>query len=132
MNLVRVLGGILPLPDAMWARQRTKVEQLLESKLPVYQQAAAFAPDGTANAAAASVGMNKLLLAVLRNEPADPVLFVPYDVKKLNRSVPVKITGVSIQNNTLSITAEQMTASERATLLERLRAPADTETAAAR
>jgi hypothetical protein len=132
MSLVHVLGGILPLPNAVWSKQRAKVEQLLQSKLPAYQQAAALAPDGTANAAAASAGMNKMLLAILRGEPADPVLFVPYDPGKLSRSLPVKITNVSIHDNAMTITAEQMTNSERAGLLERLHAPSQTETAVAR
>jgi uncharacterized protein YpmS len=132
MNMVRVLGGILPLPDALWSSKRERMEQYLQAKLPAYQQAAAMMPDGTANSAAASAAMNKLLQSVLHDDAADPVLFVPYDVKKLSRSVPVKITAVSIQNNTLTITAEQMTAAERAGLLDRLRAPYDSATAAAR
>jgi hypothetical protein len=132
MNLVHVLGGILPLPDAAWSKQREKLERLLQAKLPAYQQAAALAPDGTANAAAASAGMNKMLLAVLRGEPADPVLFVPYDPNKLSRSLPVKVTAVSIHDNAMTITAEPMTNAERAALLERLHAPSETETAVAR
>ena len=132
MNLVRVLGGILPLPDALWSSKRERMQQYLQAKLPAYQQEAAMMPDGTANSAAASAAMNKLLQSVLHNDPADPVLFVPYDLHKLNRSVPVKITAVAIQNNTLTITAEQMTAVERGALLDRLRAPYDVATAAAR
>lgn len=132
LRIARVLGGILPLPDAVWARKREKIERLLESKLPAYQQSAALSSDGTANSAASAAGMNKLLLAVLRGESAEPVLFIPYDVKKLNRSVPVKITAVTIENNTLKMTAEQMTTAERDAMLERLRAPYQTTTAVAR
>ncbi len=132
MNLVHVLGGILPLPDAMWARQREKIERTLKSNLPTYQQAAKISADGAANSAAASAGMDKLLLAVLHREPADPVVFVPYDRGNLGRSLPVKITAVSIGDNTLTITADQMTSAERDALLQRLRAAYDDATAVAR
>jgi hypothetical protein len=37
--------------------------------------------------------------------------------------LPVKITAVSIQNNTLTVTAEQMTGAQRDALLRNLRAP---------
>src|SRR4051794_13253934 len=123
MNLVRVLGGVLPLPDALWASKRARMEQYLAEKLPTYQQAASVAPDGTANSAAASAAMNKLLQSILHGDPAEPALFVPYDVRQLNRSVPVKITAVTVQNNTLTITAEQMTTREREAMMDRLRAP---------
>lgn len=132
MSIARVLGGILPLPDAVWARKRERIERMLRSKLPGYQQAAALSDDGTANSAASSAGMNKLLLSVLRGAAADPVLFIPYDVQKLNRSLPVKITAVMIENDTMTITAEQMTPAERESMLERLRAPYQTATAAVR
>jgi hypothetical protein len=123
MNLVRVLGGILPMPDALWANPRQRIVRMLQSKLPMYQNEATIGSDGSANSAAASIGMNKLLLAVLHRKTADPVLFVPYDVRNLNRTLPVKITAVSIQNNTLTVTAEQMTSAERSALLTKLRAP---------
>jgi hypothetical protein len=123
MNLVRVLGGILPMPAALYARPRRKIGRLLESNLPVYQNSATIADDGAANASASAAGMNKLLLAVLNGDSADPVLFVPYDLRNINRTLPVKITALSIENNTLTVTAEQMTAAERAAFLRNLRAP---------
>jgi hypothetical protein len=123
MDLVRVLGGILPMPSALWARPRERIGRLLESRLPIYQNSATIAADGTANASASAAGMNKLLLAVLNGNSADPVLFVPYDLRNLNRTLPVKITAVSIENNMLTVTAEQMTSVERSALVGRLRAP---------
>jgi len=123
MNLARVLGGILPMPTALYARPRRKVVRLLELNLPVYQESAMIAADGVANSSASAAGMNKLLLAVLNGDSADPVLFVPYDLRNINRTLPVKITAVSIQNNTLTVTAEQMTGAQRDALLRNLRAP---------
>jgi hypothetical protein len=132
MNLVRVLGGILPLPDAMWADQRDKIEHLLASKLPALQRDSRFAPDGTANASAASASMNKLLWSILHREPADPVVFVPCEQFNLAPSIPTKITAVSIQNDTLTMTVQQMTGAERESLMERLRSPAEDATAMSR
>ena len=129
MNLVRVMGGVLPLPDAMWASKREKIQAMLKASLAEYQPSASLAADGTANSAAASAEWSKLLLAVLNYESSDPVVFIPYDMKHLNRSVPAKITGIAIQNGTLTMTVEQMTAAEREALMERLRTPYSTATA---
>jgi hypothetical protein len=132
MDLVRVMGGLLPLPDAMWADKREKFEKMLRSELPKYQRSAKFSSEGTANGAAASAAMDKLLLATLNREPAAPVVFVPYQVSRLNSSVPAKITAVSIQDHTLTMTVEQMTTDERDALLTWLREPYDMATVMAR
>jgi hypothetical protein len=132
MTLVHVLGGILPMPTPLYAGPRRKLERMLQMQLPIYQNSAAMSSDGTANASASAAGMNKLLQAVLHGDTADPVLFVPYDLRNLSRTLPVKITGVSIENNILTVTAEQMTSAERKALMSSLRAPyiPDTMTAA--
>jgi len=123
MNLVRVVGGVLPLPDIIWARRRKQILNLLTRKLPALQQRATIAPDGTASPAAAEAAMNKLLQAVLGHQTADPVIFLPYDVRNLDHCVPVTVSAVSIQNDTLTLTIQQMTAPQRQALLQRLRMP---------
>ena len=38
LNLVRVQGGMLTVPDAMWSGKRDSIEQMLARKLPAFQQ----------------------------------------------------------------------------------------------
>jgi hypothetical protein len=113
LHLVHVLGGVLPLPDAMWEGKRRSVEQGLQSKLPIYQQGAEISPEGIANGDAGSAAMNQLLLETLQNKPAGAVIFIPIELQHLSQSLPVKITALSIHDHTLEMTAEQMSEEER-------------------
>jgi hypothetical protein len=123
LNLVHVLGGVLPLPDAMWANQRHAIEKTLQSKLPEYQQDAKISPEGIANGDAASASMNQLLLATLHYKPASAVIFIPIELEHLSQSLPVKITAVSIHDHTVDMTAEQMNDKEREAFLKKLKEP---------
>lgn len=122
-NLVRVVAGKLPLPDIIWAGRRKQALDVLTRQLPELQQRSTIAVDGTASPAAAEASMNKLLQAVLDHQAADPVLFLPYDALRPDRCVPVTVSAVAIQNDTLTMTVQQMTAPQRHALLERLRTP---------
>jgi hypothetical protein len=123
MNLTRVVGGVLPLPDIIWARRRKQILNLLTQKLPTLQRKATIAPDGTASPAAAEAAMNKLLQATFTRQSADPAIFLPYDMSHPDRCVPVTVSAVSILNDTLTLTVQQMTAPQRQALIERLRTP---------
>jgi hypothetical protein len=122
-NLVRVVAGMLPLPDIIWAGRRKQALDVLTRQLPELQQRSTIAVDGTASPAAAEASMNKLLQAVLDHQATDPVLFLPYDALRPDRCVPVTVSAVAIQNNTLTMTVQQMTAPQRHALLKRLRTP---------
>jgi len=121
MSLQRVLGGILPLPDAMWARQRGRLQHTLERALPAYQKEAKISADGSANGSMASACMNLLLQSVLQNEPSDAVMFIPIAPHTLTPCVPVKITAINISNSKLTMIAEQMTQGEREALLKKVK-----------
>ncbi len=129
MNLQKVLGGILPLPEALWTRQRDRVASALERKLPGLQQSSDISSDGAADAAAAMVGMNELVLAALNRQPAEPVLFMPFDVRHPGRSDPMKLTAVSIESGKISLTVQEMSPAQRQALLEKLHAPYDSGSA---
>lgn len=122
LKLVHVLGGMLPLPDALWSGQKTAIENVLREKLPLYQGDANITPDGVANGDAASAAMNQLLLDTLQYKPTSAVIFVPLDWLNLSKSLPVKITALSMHDHTLEMTAEQMSPEERAVLLKELKA----------
>ncbi len=123
MNLTRVVGGVLHLPDIIWARRRKDILNLLAAKLPILQLRATISPDGTASPAAAEAAINKLLQATFSRQSADPVLFLPYDVTHPDRCVPVTVSAVSIQNDAINLTVQQMTAPQRQELIQRLRTP---------
>lgn len=126
MDLVRVVGGVLPLPDLVWAKRRKQMQTMLTRQLPALQARTYIAPDGTASPATAEASMNKLLQAVLSRQIADPVIFLPYDVQHLDSSVPVTVSAVSIQKDTLTMTVQQMTTAQRQALVEKLRTPTPT------
>jgi hypothetical protein len=126
LNLVRVLGGKLPMPDAVWSGKRERVEQLLMQRLPAWQRGAAIDATGAANADAIKVAMAKLVLNMFRDEPGESVIFLPL----INgQKIPVRLTAVAIENRSLTLTAERLSAAERAEFMGRLREKYATETA---
>ena len=119
-ELVRVLGGRLPLPQSMFDKYREQLEQRVRASLPAFQQGARIAPDGSANEKAVAAAMSKLLLRVLAGESDEAVLFL---TANQGTQVPVKLTDVKIDGKTIAATVELMNARERAALLERIKAP---------
>src|SRR5205085_8300733 len=92
---------------------------------------AKISPDGAANGPAVAAGMNLLLLHALNNEPADPILFLPHDLTHSGNGLPVKLTAVKIENKTITMTVQPLTAEERQELLQKLKqAPSQSRRAA--
>jgi hypothetical protein len=126
LRLSSVLAGRLPLPQAFFEKYRVATQTRLQASLPELQRRAEFKPDGSANTEAMSAAMAKLFLHVLADEPAEPVLFLPVRQK---RSVPVRLTEVTVDDKTLSLAVKPLNAAERVALLERIRERYDKETA---
>jgi hypothetical protein len=121
LRLLQVRGGRLPLPPAVWHRSVQKLTQSLQNRLPELQRQAEIAPDGASNEAAINAAMTKLLLRVLNDEPAEPVVFLP--VHNKGRGVPVRLTRVGVADDELQLTVQRMTPPERRALLQRIREP---------
>ena len=119
-DLVRVLGGRLPLPQSVFDNYRRKLESKVRAALPGLQQGARIAPDGSANEKAVAAAMSKLLLRVLARESDEAVLFL---TANQGTQVPVKLTGMDIDGKSFAATVELMNAVERAALLDRIKAP---------
>jgi hypothetical protein len=128
LRLVKVLGGNLPLPKAVWSAQRDKLAQAVAQHLPEWRKDAAISPSGTANLDAVSAGLSETLLNVLQDKPSEPVIFLPV---MNSGAVPARLTAVSIADKTLSLTVAPMTPAERQAFLARLKTP-DGPTASAR
>jgi hypothetical protein len=95
----------------------------MEQPLPRWQAGADILSNGTANSDAVAAAMSELLMDVLNDRPAPPVLFLPYDVSNRHRSLPVKLTHVGIASKTLTLEVQPLTPSQRHELLASLRAP---------
>ena len=129
MPVTRVLAGRLPLPQSFWQRYEQRLERTIEERLPEWQQGAEIATDGSASADAVAAGMSELLLDLMEGRPADPVLFLPYDLQQLKRGLPVRLTDLQISNQSLTLTVRPIPLAERRALVERLRKPVMTQLA---
>lgn len=118
LDLVRILGGHLPLPEALFGNYRDRLVGAIRQRIPRWSEGAAIDRSGTPNTNAVRATMATLLLDVMAHEPADPVLFLPLVE---HGSVAVRTTDVRIENHTLTLTVQPLTSGERADLLRRLK-----------
>ncbi len=121
LTLDKVVAGVVPVPDAFFANQRASLEHVLSSNLPADQAAARLDADGLANGSAATAAMDEMLLAMLRGQAAEPVIFVPVNTSASSLLLPVRITAVTAQDHTLAITALAMSPDDRRDLLARIK-----------
>lgn len=128
ITMERVLAGRLPLPAGFWDPYRRRVEAAVARRLPRLQHDAKVSADGMASADTVAAAMSDLLLDVLAQRPAAPVLFLP-NIKNGQKCLPVKLTDVEVADKTLTLTVRAMTPREREQMLEEIRAPRPAELA---
>jgi uncharacterized protein YpmS len=121
LELARILGGVLPLPESMISKYEDRLTSGIAKRLPTWQQSADIDANGAVNSNAIAASAAKLLVHMLRHEPADPVLFLPVFGQK--GSVPVRIQAVDVNDSEMSMTIQPMSRDEQAELLKRIRAP---------
>lgn len=119
-ELVRVLGGRLPLPESAFDGYRAKLGKKVRAALPRLQRGAEIKPDGSANDKAVAATLAKLLLRVLDRRPGEAVLFLPANQ---GTQVPVKLADMRIEGKSIGLTVQLMTPQERGALLQRIREP---------
>lgn len=125
-DLTSLKLGSLPLPEGLVSKQRAKVENALRARIPEWQSKAKIEPSGITNADARAAALGKLVLQMLNRQPGPAVVFLPKDIDKPNKgSVPVRLTKVSVEKGTLTLTVEPMTSDERTALLQKIREPQD-------
>jgi len=110
--------GALPLPQNLFATKRQRVENALRTRLPNWQNKANIDATGLANSDAQCAWLGKLVLQLLDHQPSPAVIFVRTEASK---TVPVRMTKVTIEKGTLTITVQPMDPTERADLLQQLR-----------
>jgi len=119
LDLVRVTGGKLPLPEGAWVKWRNQIVEGTRKNLPMWRAQARIDSTGAANFPAMATTLSRLLFAVAEKQPAEPVLFLP--LADAGDSVPVKVANVALETGKLTLTVEPMTPVERAALLQRIR-----------
>ncbi len=115
LEIVRILGGKLPLPRAILDRYSKHVVSSVAARVPAWRAWARIDDTGSANNPAIYAAMAELLINTFENRSSDAVLFVPI----LDESaVPVRIVGLEIENNALTMRVVPMSEPERAELLK--------------
>lgn len=123
MPVEQVLAGRLPLPQTFWDKYRVMLTDRLEEPLGGWQEKAEIHANGTANPDTMSAAMSELLINILNDRAAQPVLFLPYDVSNGRHSLPVKLIDVQISNKILLLEVKPLSPVERKDLLASIRAP---------
>ncbi len=118
LKLVSVRAGNLPLPQSFWDRYRTRLLTSVQAHLPLYERSAGINPDGSANESLVNAVMGKLFIQAMNDQPADPTLFVPYANQSFKKKyLPVRLTGVSIDQKVLHLSFAPLTPTEREALV---------------
>jgi hypothetical protein len=118
LTLVGAQAGRLPMPDALWDAQRRMIVSMLQARRLGWQQGARMLPGGSANVEAVKAAGAQLVLQMLSDLPGEPVLFIP---ESEGRAVPVKIIGLEVGDQVLTLSVQAMTSQQRAELIGRLK-----------
>lgn len=121
MPVAEVTAGRLPLPESFWGKYRRRLCAQLARELPQWQAAAQIADDGSGNSDAIAAGMSELLLDLLNDRPAEPLLFLPYDIRRMKRGLAVRITAIQITGRTLTLTVNPLNDAGRRDAMKHLR-----------
>jgi hypothetical protein len=130
VDLVRVLGGRLPLPEAIASTYRQKLVSVVQRKLPLWQRQAKMDANGLPNEPAVSAAMAKLLMNSIHQQPADPVVFLPLSASPI-QYIPVRLSAVAATEGAIEFTLEPLNDSQRAGVIEKVREPYQIKTASA-
>jgi hypothetical protein len=129
LDIERILGGNLPLPEAVLGDYRKRLSRSMASRLPRWRHAAALDRAGSPNSPLILATMSTLLSDVLDDRAAEPVLFLPLVD---HGAVAVKLTHVTIEDHAMTLTVEPLSAGDRAALLARIKHGAPTANASTR
>jgi len=121
LDVVKVMGGRLPLPDPVWEGQKQKVTENLRRMIATWQRSARIDADGVANGPAMYVTLSRLVLHAAAHEPAEPVLFLP--LVENSRSVPVRVTNLAVGDDGMALEVRKLSADERQQLVDQIHGP---------
>ena len=120
LEISSIQAGRLTIPEALLSKHLDKLVAALQEWLPGWQGSAEMDQRG-ADKAAMKAAMSELLLHTLHHEPAAPLLFIGRFGEP--RSVPVRLTDVTVAEGTITLSIQRMDQTERAAALVRLKKP---------
>jgi hypothetical protein len=106
-DLVRVMGGKLPLPAAVWESHKTRIIVALLRQMPLWRTSARIDPQGAANPPAMFHTLARMVLHSANHQPAGPILFLPR--LEGDKSVPVQLTDLKLQDRALTLSVRRLT-----------------------
>jgi hypothetical protein len=119
LDLVKVLGGRLPLPNALWDSYKQRLVESLNRWMPRWRAGAVIDARGAANGPAMYATLSAFVLNISRNEGGEPILFLP--LLDNAKSLPVKVMRFSIDQDALVLKVRKLTPRERDELLKKIR-----------
>ena len=123
VTLDSILAGRLPIPQAALAGQLRRLQFLLQQQLDLQRPTVSIDPALTANASALAASWLRLLLSALNDQPADPILIIPFNMANLHHGLPVKLSAIHIAPGQITLTLTPLSSDDRPPLLQRLRQP---------
>jgi hypothetical protein len=118
--LSHIYNGRLPVPLTLLQRPRQNLQISLENSLPDWQLASGIGGDGLGNSSAATTAAAELLLAGLTDRSANAVFLIPCAVGDLRKTVPLRITELTIADRQMTITLAPLEESELRSLLSKI------------
>lgn len=127
-DLTSVRLGSLSLPDVLFSKHRDKLVAQVNARLPALQSEMKMDDSGVANNAAGQAALSRLFLSAIDHRPVPatifmPRKFVPGDDKK---QLPIRLTGVKVEEGQLTLTAAPLELPEIATLRTKIKEPYNT------
>jgi hypothetical protein len=123
VTLDSIHAGLLPIPQLTLAPHLRSLQFLLQQQLALQRHAVTIDSALTANSSALAACWLRLLLSALNDQPADPILIIPFNITNLHHGLPVKLTAIQIVPGQITLTLTPLAPEDRENLLERLQQP---------
>jgi hypothetical protein len=120
-RLRQISAGQLPVPRAVVNGKVDQVRGVLQAHLPAYQQLAGIDATFAANGSTSAAAMTKLMLQGLDDEPSEAVVFIPFDLQNLSKTVPVRLSAISVDEGSMTATLQPMTVEEESAVLAKIK-----------
>jgi hypothetical protein len=122
-DLDTLRAGLLPIPRSALSDRLARLQSLLQQQLSNQQRTIQIDPSQTANSSALAASWLQLLLSSMTDQPANPVLIIPFDMTNLHRGFPVKLTAIKVGEGQITLTMEAFAPGDREKLLATLKQP---------
>jgi hypothetical protein len=121
VDLVRTMAGRLVIPNLIVQSQLDHVRSMITPELPACQREAKMDPTGRANPSAVLTSLLKSALNIVDQQPTDAAIFIPLGDD--GKAVPLKLTQLAVEGETLKLTVRPMSEGERGELMSELQKP---------